>query len=159
MLRKRKRKIFANFKLHFHNEGLHCERNYFEIFFYNWPLVSSCKISGFTVQPFSFFVKKMPYLSSYLCGKYLSTKIFTFLHQSKKELSDLDQNWAKTRHLLFKTWKSSISMDSPIVCTGSACFTRYTGTTCFTRYNRPLVALVQVKSGQSGPLMMWYIII
>ena len=62
-----------------------------------------------------FFCKKMPHLSSYLWGKYFYTKIFTVLHQSKKELSDLDQNWAKTRHLLFKTWKSSISMDSPIV--------------------------------------------
>ena len=78
-------------------------KKYFEMFFYNWPLVSWRKISGFTVQPFSFFVKKMPYLSSYLCGKYFSTKIFTVLHQSKKELSDLDQNWAKTRHLLVKT--------------------------------------------------------
>ena len=35
----------------------------------------------------------------------------------------MDQNWAKTRHLLFKTWKSSISMDSPIVqcCAQAQC--------------------------------------
>ena len=86
------------------------------MFFYDWPLVSSWKISGLSVQPFSFFVcKKMPYLSSYLWGKYLSTKIFTVLHQSKKELSDWDQNWAKTRPLLFKTFEISNAMDSHIV--------------------------------------------
>ena len=33
----------------------------------------------------------MPYLSSYLCGKYFSTKIFTVLHQSKKNY----QIWIK----------------------------------------------------------------
>ena len=59
--------------------------------------------------------KKMPIFYHICVKKYFSTKIFTVLHQSKKELLDLDQNWAKTRHLLFKTWKSSISMDSPIV--------------------------------------------
>ena len=63
----------------------------------------------------SCFVKKMPIFYHICVKKYFSTKIFTVLHQSKKELLDLDQNWAKTRHLLFKTWKSSISMDSPIV--------------------------------------------
>ena len=32
--------------------------------------------------------------------------------QSKLKLSDLDQNWAKTRPLLFKTFESSNAMDS-----------------------------------------------
>ena len=59
--------------------------------------------------------KKMPIFYHICVKKYFSTKIFTVLHQSKKELLDLEQNWAKTRHLLLKTWKSSISMDSPIV--------------------------------------------
>ena len=68
---------------------------------------------------YSRFVKKMPNILSYLRKQYFSTKIFTVLHQSKKELLDLDQNWAKTRHLLFKTWKSSISMDSTIVHWGT----------------------------------------
>ena len=60
------------------------------------------------------FVKKCQ-IFDHICMKNFSIKIFTVLHQSKKELLDLDQNWAKTRHLLFKTWISSISMDSPIV--------------------------------------------
>ena len=64
---------------------------------------------------YSRFVKKVPNILSYLLKKYFSTKIFTVVHQSEKDLLDLDQNWAKTRHLLFKTWKSSISMDSAIV--------------------------------------------
>ena len=54
----------------------------------------------------------MPYFSSYLWGKYFSTKIHTVLHQSKKELSDWDQNWAKTEPLLFKTFEISNAMDS-----------------------------------------------
>ena len=57
----------------------------------------------------------MPYFSSYLWGKYLSTKIFTVLHQSKKELSDFDQNWAKTRHLLLKILELTISIAWPTV--------------------------------------------
>ena len=61
------------------------------------------------------FCKKMPYFSSYLWGKYFSTKIHTVLHQSKKELSDWDQNWAKTEPLLFKTFEISNAMDSHIV--------------------------------------------
>ena len=61
------------------------------------------------------FCQKITYFLPYLWGKYFSCKMFTVLHQSKKELSDSGQNWAKTWHLLWKTWKSSISMDSPIV--------------------------------------------
>ena len=33
--------IFVYFKLHFHNEGLDCQKNYFEMFFCDWPLLSS----------------------------------------------------------------------------------------------------------------------
>ena len=57
----------------------------------------------------------MLFLLSYLRYKYLSTKIFAVLYESIKKLSDLDQNWVKTRPLLLKTWKSSILMDSCIV--------------------------------------------
>ena len=48
--------IFVYFKLHFHNEGLDCQKNYFEMFFCDWPLLSSWKISALTVQPFTFFL-------------------------------------------------------------------------------------------------------
>ena len=64
---------------------------------------------------YSRFLRKNAIFLSYLWGKYFSCKMFTVLHQSKKELSDSGQNWAKTWHLLFKTWKSSISIDSAIV--------------------------------------------
>ena len=112
-----KEKITENickFKIAFSQWRAWLIKNYFEMFFYNWPLLSSWKISGLSVQPFTFCQKNAKYFIIF-AKKYLSTKIFTVVHQSKKELLDLDQNWAKTRHLLFKTWKSSISMDSPIV--------------------------------------------
>ena len=51
-----------------------------------------------------------------ICEKNIFLPKYLRLYTSqKKELLDLDQNWPKTRHLLFKTWKSSISIDSPIV--------------------------------------------
>ena len=53
------------------------------------------------------FCKKNATFVSYLRNKYFSTKIFTVLHESKKELSDLDQNWAKTRPLLLEILKPS----------------------------------------------------
>ena len=68
-----------------------------------------------SISPALHVLSKKCQISYHICEKKMSTKIFTVVHQSKKELLDLDQNWAKTRHLLFKTWKSSISMDSPIV--------------------------------------------
>ena len=49
------------------------------------------------------FVKKCQIFDHICVKKYFSIKIFAVLHQSKKELLDLDKNWAKTRHLLFKT--------------------------------------------------------
>ena len=54
------------------------------------------------------------FLANIWC-KYFSSNIWTVVHQSKLKLSDLDQNWAKTGHLLFKTFESLISIDSSIV--------------------------------------------
>ena len=69
--------------------------------------------------PSCFLVLDDPYLTN-ICWKYFSWNLFTVLHQSKLKLSNLDQDWAKTRPLLLKTWKSQISMDSHIVqCVGS----------------------------------------
>ena len=88
--------IFVYFKLHFHNEGLDCEKNYFEMFFCDWPLLSSWKISALTVQPFTFFYKKNGIFLLYSWGKYFSYKIFTVLHQSKKSYL----SWTKNEHKL-----------------------------------------------------------
>ena len=59
------------------------------------------------------------FLANIWC-KYFSSNIWTVVHQSKLKLSDLDQNWAKTGHLLFKTFESLISIDSSIVQCGYA---------------------------------------
>ena len=47
--------------------------------------------------------------------EYFSFKFCPVFHQSALELSYFDQNWVKTRPLLFKIWKFSNSMDSRIV--------------------------------------------
>ena len=46
------------------------------------------------------------FLANMWC-KYFSFNIWTVAHQLELELSDLDQNWPKTRHLLFKTFDIS----------------------------------------------------
>ena len=69
--------------------------------------------SGLT-PPSGFLPIDIPFLAN-IWREYFSFNILTVLYQSELELSDLDQNWAKTRHLLFKTFESSNAMDSPIV--------------------------------------------
>ena len=48
------------------------------------------EISGFTVQPFRFYVQN--------CYIYFSWKVFMVLHQSKKEWSNFDQKLARLGH-------------------------------------------------------------
>ena len=47
--------------------------------------------------------------------EYFSFKFCPVFHQSALKKSYFDQNWAKTRPLLFKIWKFSNSIDSRIV--------------------------------------------
>ena len=61
------------------------------------------------------FCKKNTYFLSYLWGKYFSCKMFTVLHPSKKKLSALGQNWAKTKQLLLKIFQLLIAMEGCIV--------------------------------------------
>ena len=94
--------IFVYFKLHFHNEGLDCEKNYFEMFFCDWPLLSSWKISAFTVQPFTFFFyKKMAFFIIFVGRIFFLQNIYGFT-PVKKILSYFDQKWAQTKQLLSK---------------------------------------------------------
>ena len=76
--------IFVYFKLHFHNEGLDCEKNYFEMFFCDWPLLSSWKISALTVQPFTFFYKKNG-IFYYICGENIFPAKYLWFYTSKKK--------------------------------------------------------------------------
>ena len=69
--------------------------------------------SGLTPRS-GFLPIDIPFLAN-IWREYFSFNILTVLYQSELELSDLDQNWAKTRHLLFKTFESSNAMDSHIV--------------------------------------------
>ena len=61
------------------------------------------------------FCQKITYFLSYLWGKYFSCKMFTVLHQSRKNLSDLGKNWAKTKQLLLKRFQLLIAMEGCIV--------------------------------------------
>ena len=64
---------------------------------------------------YSRFLRKNAIFYPICGGKYFSYKIFTVLHQSKKELSDLGQNWAKTKQLLLKIFQLLIAMEGCIV--------------------------------------------
>ena len=61
--------------------------------------MSSWNISGFAVQPFRFFLVKKFHLFHH---RYFPWKIFTVLHQSEKDLSDISQKWAEARQLQLK---------------------------------------------------------
>ena len=79
-----------------------CDVSPVAMFFQDLPVLSLCKISDLTVQPFRFFVKKSDIFLSYLWKKDLSCKIFTVLHQSKTNLSDFDQKLAKNKAITFQ---------------------------------------------------------
>ena len=107
--------IFSYFKLHFHNEGLDCQKNYFEMFFCDWPLLSSWKISAFTVQPFTFFfIKRMAFFIIFVGKIFFLQNIYGFT-PVKKILSHLDQKWAQTKQLLSKKFQLPIAMEGCIV--------------------------------------------
>ena len=109
-----RRQIFSYFKLHFHNEGLDCEKNYFEMFFCDWPILYQWKISAFTVQPFMYFVKKLHIFIIFVGKIFFLQNIYGFT-PIKKKLSDLGQNWAKTKQLLLKRFQLPIAMKGCIV--------------------------------------------
>ena len=77
--------IFSYFKLLFHNEGLDCQKKYFEMFFCDWPLLSSWKISALTVQPFTFFYKKMTFFY-YIHGENIFPTKYLRFYTSQKNL-------------------------------------------------------------------------
>ena len=53
--------------------------------------------------------------------EYFFKQIFESFHQSKVELSDLGENWAKTSPLLLQIFESSNCVDSHIVHCGNYC--------------------------------------
>ena len=86
-------------------------------FFYNWLLVSSWKISGFSVQPFRFFVKICHIFIIFVGKIFFLQNIYGFT-PVKKISSDSGQKWAKTRQLLLKTFQLPIVLWGCIVqCT------------------------------------------
>ena len=60
-------------------------KNYFEIFFCDWPLLSSWKISALTVQPFTFFYKKNG-IFYYICGENIFPAKYLRFYTSQKNL-------------------------------------------------------------------------
>ena len=100
--------------MHFHNEGLDCEKNYLQMFFCDWPILYPWKISAFTVQPFMYFVKKW-HIFYHICGENIFPAKCLRFYTSQKKLSDLGQNWAKTKQLLLKIFQLLIAMEGCIV--------------------------------------------
>ena len=62
------------------------------------------KFQIYVTPPWGFFANKYPFLAN-MWREYFSFNIWTVIYHPELELSDLDQNWARTRPLLFKTFK------------------------------------------------------
>ena len=92
----------------------------FQITFSKWiaPLRKNCflvileKNFNSLSHPIHVFWKNILYLTR---KHYFSGKIFAVLHQNKRKISSLVEQWEKSSHLLSKTFLSLILMDSPIV--------------------------------------------
>ena len=103
---------------HFHNEGGPGPKCYFLGFFRAPQNLFVCQISRWSDTPFRFLPIYTQFLAN-MWRKYFSFNIWTVVYQSELELSDFDQNWAKTRPLLLKTLELPISIAWPIVQCGN----------------------------------------
>ena len=106
--------IFLYFKLHFDNDACPWQKNYFEVFFSAQSDLLVCRISTLSDTSNRFFANKYHIFCKYLVGIFFN-KVLRVFHQSKVELSDLGENWAKTSPLLLQIFESSNCVDSHIV--------------------------------------------
>ena len=90
------RKIF--FRLHFHHEGVEYEKNYFETFFSGSSNLSSCKISGFIFDPFTFCLKNDIFLYN-ICRKNIFLQNIYGFTPAQKISSKFDQKWVNASQL------------------------------------------------------------
>ena len=67
------------------------------------------KFEVFTTPPSGFLPIDTPFLAN-MRWEYFSFNIWTVVYQSELEVSNFDQNWAKSRRLLLKIWELPISI-------------------------------------------------
>ena len=89
------------FKPKFHNEGGDCQKNYFEVFFWQGSHMSPQKISTLTNPPSRFLPIPPRYLTNIRCW-YFSLNIWVLYQQLELDWCMFDQNWAKTGPLHFQ---------------------------------------------------------
>ena len=106
------RKIFGKY---LHREGLDWEIFCFVVFFSARPNCSIHKILDFPDQPFMFFANMCTNIWLILYKKNIWNKALVVVDKPDVEFLDLDQNWAKTRSLLLKTFISLIFIVQRIV--------------------------------------------
>ena len=79
-------------------KGSNIKKNILRHFFLDLSILSSCKISGLTFDPFTFSLKNDIFLYN-ICRKIFFCKIFTVLHQYKKFHKKIDQKWVNASQL------------------------------------------------------------
>ena len=70
--------IFSYFKLNFHNEGGHCQKTNFEVFFKTQPKKIACKISTLAATPFMFFGIRWSIFDKYLLEIFFLKSVYGF---------------------------------------------------------------------------------
>ena len=100
----KKQQIFIYFKFHFHHDGGPGRRSYFEVFFSERGKFLCAKFEVRPIPPTGFLPINATYFKN-VWWAYFSLNICTVVHQLELEWLDLDQNWAKTRPILFKPFK------------------------------------------------------
>ena len=107
--------IFVYFKLHFHNEGLDCEKELFwDVFLRLASFIFMKNFSFNSPALHIFFIKKMAFFIIFVEKIFFLQNIYGFT-PVKKILSHLDQKWAQTKQLLSKKFQLPIAMEGCIV--------------------------------------------
>ena len=81
--------------------------NNFEMFFLDWSVLSSWKISGLTVQPFTFFGQKC-YIFQHIWGKNISLKNIYGFTQVQKTIIIFGPKMSKSKAFTFKDLFNSL---------------------------------------------------
>ena len=106
--------IFLYLKLHFENDACPWQKNIFRCFF-DRKVIYLCAEFPLCQTPATDFLPINITFFVNIWLEYFFNKFLRVFHQSKVELSDLGENWAKTSPLLFQIFESSNCVYSHIV--------------------------------------------
>ena len=83
------------------------KKNYFEMFFQDWSVLSSYKISGFTVQPFRFFVENAIFVIIFAEKIFFLKNIYGFT-PVKKRIIRFGPKMSKSKAITLKDLFNSL---------------------------------------------------